>query len=89
VYDLIKHEMKISDEVAYSSEISLNVDQRITGAINGIWKYDETSKYITFCIDKKIYKGVVSHQYNETISKYVITISVLHQDLGVLWASKK
>ncbi len=87
-YKFINHEKDITDEVKISSVITLTKDHQITGAVEGTWRYDQETKYLTLEVDNATYKGVVSHQWNEETGCYVMTFSALSQYGISVWGSK-
>ena len=87
-YKFINHEKDITDQVKISSVITLTNDHQITGAVEGTWHYDQETKYLTLEMDNVTYKGVVSHQWNEETSCYVMTFSALSEYGVSVWGSK-
>ena len=87
-YKFIDHGKDITAEVKVSSEMTLNADHTISGAVEGSWSYDKETKYINLILDDVTYKGVVSHQWNEETQCYVMTFSAM-SDYGItIWGSK-
>lgn len=87
-YKFINHGKEITAEVKTSSVVTLNKDHKVTGAVEGTWSFDQENSYLTLEIDDAIYKGVVSHQWNEDIQSYVMTFTTLSQYGISVWGSK-
>ncbi|MGL4372436.1 MAG: lipocalin-like domain-containing protein, partial [Turicibacter sp.] len=83
----INHGKDITNEVKVSRVISLNPDGSITGDVSGTWEL-KNDYDLEILMDNILYTGVVTHQYNEERSAYVMTFSAL-SDYGVsIWGSQ-
>jgi len=87
-YKFIVHEREISAEVTFSNLISLNQDGTISGDITGYWSYDQENHFIDITFDDIVYRGVVSHQWNEDAERFVMTFSAMSNEGISIWGSK-
>ena len=86
-YDFIEHGREISAEISYSKLISLNEDLSLAG-IDGSWGYNPEKRFIDLIIEDVVYKGVVSHQWNEAIGRFVLTFTAMGNNGVSVWGSK-
>jgi len=86
-YHFIVHGRIINSEISKSKKITLSSDGTIKG-MKGQWLYNEDKHYITIKEEGSIFKGIVSHQWNEAIKQYVITFSAMSEDGISIWGSK-
>jgi len=87
-FKYLRHERIINSDVAFSEVISLNRNGSITGAIDGLWSFNSDYNFIDITIDKVLYQGVVSHQWNEDTQTFVITFSAMSNEGISIWGSK-
>ena len=87
-YKFIEHGRQISADISYSTLISLNEDGTLSGEVEGAWSYNQESHFIELNIDQIIYKGVVSHQWNEFTATFVMTFTAMSNEGVSIWGSK-
>lgn len=87
VYKFISHGRDISAEMKLSSEIRLEKNGKIRGAVSGEWELYGGFR-IALTIDGSIYDGVFLRQWDEDGKKYVMVFTALCEKTGVsVWGS--
>lgn len=84
-YKIIKHGRDITENVKYSSVITLDSGGIITGAANGSWSIGNDSNSAVITIDGTEYKGVFIRQYDDDSHQTVMTFTALSSNGLALW----
>ncbi|WP_078394419.1 glycoside hydrolase family 43 protein [Shouchella patagoniensis] len=86
-YRFINHGKQISAEMNESIEISLEPDQKITGAVEGKWK--RTGDHLAELeINGDVYNGVFLEQWDEATGESVMVFTAVSETGVSVWGSK-
>ncbi len=87
IYKYINHGNSINNKVIVSELIELKTDHTITGAVSGIWDYNEDSGVINLSIDGHVYNGIATMQWDEQGKKNVMIFTALSDHGFAIWGS--
>jgi len=74
-----------------ASEVTLNTDGTLSGALSGTWSFDESTQYLTLATTRKTVVAVVSHEADWEASPRVETVvyAGTEKGLNATWWGKK
>jgi arabinan endo-1,5-alpha-L-arabinosidase len=86
-YKFINHRKDISADIKESVTISLDKNNKISGAVSGKWKKtDHNTAELT--VDGVTYNGVFLREWDPTTESYKMTFTALSDDGVAIWGSK-
>ncbi|SDZ47962.1 arabinan endo-1,5-alpha-L-arabinosidase [Evansella caseinilytica] len=86
-YKLINHGKDISAEIKESVYVTLETNNKMTGAVSGKWK--KTSHYqAEFTIDGTVYNGIFLRQWDPDSESVVMTFTALSNEGEAIWGSR-
>ncbi|MCC5895734.1 MAG: family 43 glycosylhydrolase [Alkalibacterium sp.] len=86
-FKYINHGKGITDEIVYSETITLEKNNRISGAVTGTWKL-KGQHNIELTIEGETYKGSVLRQWDPTSEQVVMTFTALSEKGVAVWGSQ-
>jgi len=87
-YRFINHGLDISTNIHKDVDITLEKNNKITGAVTGTWKKTGHNQAELF-IDGSTYKGVFVDQYDPVSESYVMTFTASSEKGETVWGSKR
>nr|WP_244986988.1 glycoside hydrolase family 43 C-terminal domain-containing protein [Oceanobacillus caeni] len=87
-YQYINHDLDITNDIHKDVHITLNKNNKITGAVNGKWKKTGHNQ-AELNVDGEIYKGVFVRQYDPVSEHYVMTFTASSENGKSIWGSKR
>ncbi|MEC3608209.1 glycoside hydrolase family 43 protein [Bacillus glycinifermentans] len=85
-YKLVRHGKDISAAIKESSDIRLNQNGKVSGAVSGTWKKTGHNR-IELTLDGKRYDGVFLRQWDTGTERKVMTFSALSREGDAVWGS--
>lgn len=85
-YKLVRHGKDISSDIKESSDIRLNQNGKVSGAVSGTWKKTGYNR-IELTLDGKRYDGVFLRQWDTGTERKVMTFSALSREGDAVWGS--
>ena len=85
-YKLVRHGKDISSDIKESSDIRLNQNGKVSGAVSGTWKKTGHNR-IELTLDGKRYDGVFLRQWDTGTERKVMTFSALSREGDAVWGS--
>ncbi|RKL67427.1 arabinanase [Salipaludibacillus neizhouensis] len=86
-YQYINHGSDITGDIEKASYISLNKNNKISGAVEGSWKKTSHNQ-AEITIDNVTYDGVFIEQWDHSSESYVMTFTAMSQEGVTVWGSK-
>lgn len=86
-FKYINHGKAISDEIVYSKTITLERNNRVSGAVSGTWKL-KGQHDIELTIEGDMFKGSVIRQWDPTSEQVVLTFTALSDKGVAIWGSQ-
>lgn len=88
LYKLINHGNEYSDAIETSEYVTLEQNNKVTGAVEGTWKKTGHNK-AEITLDGERYKGVFVPQWDEISEQYVMTFTAMSDEGIAIWGSKQ